>query len=303
MFSRAKTSAAVAVVSALVATTTLAQERDFSNVEINATHVAGGVHMLTGAGGNIGVSVGDDGLFLIDDQFAPLTDKILAALAEISDEAPQFVLNTHWHFDHTGGNENLGEAGVFIVAHHNVRERMSVDQVMEAFDLTVEASPPAALPDITFGDAVTFHLNDETLHAVHVPTAHTDGDVIVHFASANVVHMGDVFFNGAYPFIDVGSGGTLGGVIAAVESTLERVDEATKIIPGHGPLADRGDLESYHDMLSTVRQRVADAVAAGQSEEEILAANLTSDLDEAWGGNADRGQALVRVALATLSDN
>ena len=210
-------------------------------------------------------------------------------------------LNTHWHFDHTGGNENLGNAGVFIVAHDNVRERMSVDQVIEVYDLTVEAAPPAALPDITFGDALTFHLNGDTVRAVHVPAAHTDGDVLVRFESANVVHMGDLYFNGAYPFIDVGSGGTLQGVIAGVQRALKLVDDSTKIIPGHGPLATRADLENYLGMLETVRQRVVEAKQAGQSDEEILAANLTHDLDAAWGGNAD-GQALVRVALQTSAD-
>lgn len=288
------------LVTALLASPIPAQEPGLSDVEIETVPVAEGVYMLVGSGGNIGVSVGEDGVFLIDDQFAPLTEKILAALAELSDQPPQFVLNTHWHHDHTGGNENLGRAGVFIVAHDRVRERMSVDQVMETWGRTVPAAPPQALPDITFGDAVTFHLNGDTLHAFYAPAAHTDDDVMVWFESANAAHMGDAFFNGTYPFIDVESGGTIDGVIQAAERMLELADDATRIIPGHGPLGSRTDLESYLTMLTTVRQRVASALEAGQTGPEIIAAKLTSDLDAEWGGDAERGQRLVGVVVQTI---
>ncbi|MBT8487910.1 MAG: MBL fold metallo-hydrolase, partial [Gemmatimonadetes bacterium] len=181
------------------------------NVQIRTQQVADGVYMLMGQGGNIGVSVGDDGVFIIDDQFAPLTDKILAAIAAITDEPVRFVFNTHWHGDHTGGNENMGEAGALIVAHDNVRERMSTEQVLERIGRpvsTTPASPAGALPVITFSEDVSFHINGGQLHAFHVSNAHTDGDAIVHFVSANVVHMGDTFFRDRFPFIDTASGGS-----------------------------------------------------------------------------------------------
>src|SRR5919109_689033 len=176
---------------------------NLDTVQVSSIHVAGGVYMLAGAGGNIGVSVGDNGVFVVDDQYAPLTPKILAAVKAIRDEPVRFVLNTHWHGDHTGGNENMGAAGAFIVAHENVRKRMSVEQFIEMFNMKVPPSPVGALPVVTFTDAVSFHLNGDDIHAFHVPPAHTDGDAIVYFRTANVVHMGDVYFNGMYPFIDL----------------------------------------------------------------------------------------------------
>jgi glyoxylase-like metal-dependent hydrolase (beta-lactamase superfamily II) len=256
----------------------------FRDVQIKTTAVAEGVYMLEGRGGNIGVSVGPDGVFMIDDQFAPLTGKIQAAVAELSDKPIRFVLNTHWHGDHTGGNENLGEAGSVIVAHDNVRKRMSVEQFMEAFSRTVPASPLAALPVITFADSVTFHLNGDEIQVFHVPAAHTDGDSIVHFKKADVLHMGDTFFNGTYPFIDVGSGGSIEGVIVAAEASLLRTGPGTRIIPGHGPLATVDDLRAYRRMLMTVRDAVAKMRAAGKSRDDVIAAKPTADLDEQWGG-------------------
>lgn len=261
-----------------------AQDQDFSGVEI-VSHLAGdGVWMLEGAGGNIGVSAGEDGVFLIDDQYAPLTDKIRAAVAKINDKPIRFVLNTHWHGDHTGGNENLGKGGVLIVAHENVRKRLSVDQFIERFNRTFPASPKVALPVITYNDSVTFYLNGDEIHAFHVPPAHTDGDSIIHFRKANVLHMGDVFFNGGYPFIDLGSGGSATGVLGAVEQALALVDENTKIIPGHGPLGDRASLVAYRDMLKTSIDGVKALVDAGKSLEEVQAAKPTAQFDEKWGG-------------------
>jgi len=277
-------SLALALLLAAAAAPAAAQGQDFSDVEI-VTHLAGeGVWMLVGAGGNIGVSAGEDGIFLIDDQYAPLTDKIRAAVGKINDKPIRFVLNTHWHGDHTGGNENLGEAGALIVAHENVRQRMSVEQFMERFDRTVPASPEVALPVVTYEDGVTFHLNGDEIHAFHVAPAHTDGDSIVHFRKANVLHMGDVFFQGGYPFIDLGSGGSAPGVLAAVEQALELADGSTKVIPGHGELSDKAGLTQYRDMLKTAIERVEKLVAAGKSLEEVQAAKPTEDLDERWGG-------------------
>lgn len=244
------------------------------DVEIETIEVAEGVYMLMGRGGNIGVSVGDDGVFLIDDQFAPLTDQILAALAEITDESVRFVFNTHWHGDHTGGNENLGEAGALIVAHDNVRERMSSDQVLQRIGqerTTTPASPAGALPVVTFSEDVSFHINGGELHAFHVEHAHTDGDAIVHFEGANVVHMGDTFFRGRFPFIDTASGGSIDGLIEAVGRALSVMDAETRIIPGHGDLAGREDLRAYADALKEMRAVVGELMARGMSLEQIQA--------------------------------
>jgi cyclase len=261
----------------------LGAQQQMDDVQIEVVPVGEGVHMLTGRGGNIGLSAGADGVFLIDDQYAPLTEKIVAAVRSISTEPIRFVLNTHWHGDHTGGNENLGTAGSVIVAHDNVRQRMSVEQFMAAFDRRVPASPVAALPVITFSETVTFYLNGDTLHVFHVPHAHTDGDVIIHFRRANVLHMGDTFFNGRYPFIDVGSGGTVNGVIGAAEAALAVANDATRIIPGHGTVGGRAELAAYRDMLVAARDRIGQAKAAGQTLEQIRAAKLMADYDATWG--------------------
>jgi len=277
-----------AVVAALILAASpiprLAAQQDMSDVEIETHLVSDGVWMLVGQGGNIGVSAGEDGIFLIDDQYAPLTEKIRAAVAKINDRPIRFVLNTHWHGDHTGGNENLGTAGALLVAHENVRERMSVEQFMERFDRTVPASPEAALPVVTYTDAVTFHLNGDEIHAFHVAPAHTDGDSVVHFRKANVLHMGDVFFHGMYPFIDLGSGGSAQGVLDAVNRALELADAETKVIPGHGPLADKPALTAYRDMLADVIGKVEALAAEGKSLEEVQAAKPSAAHDEALGG-------------------
>jgi glyoxylase-like metal-dependent hydrolase (beta-lactamase superfamily II) len=259
------------------------QERDFSKVEVVPEKLAEGVYMLTGEGGNIGVSVGEDGVFLVDDQYAPLTERIKAAVAAISSKPIRFLLNTHWHGDHTGGNENLGKAGVVVVAHENVRKRMSVEQFIEALNRKVPPAAKAALPIVTFTDAVTFHINGDEIQGVHIPPAHTDGDTLIRFTRANVVHMGDCFFNGRYPFIDLSSGGSFEGVIAAADRVLALADAGTKIIPGHGPAADKAALQAYRDLLATVRDRVKPLVAAGRSLDEVKAAQPTREWDATWG--------------------
>jgi cyclase len=259
-------------------------QQDFSKVEVTSEKVAEGVYMLKGGGGNIGVSIGADAVFVIDDQYAPLTPKIKAALATLTDKPVRFVFNTHWHGDHTGGNENMAQAGALIVAHENVRKRMSTDQFIEAFGSKVPASPAVALPVVTFTDDVTFHLNGDEIHAVHVPPAHTDGDAIVHFRKANVIHGGDVFFNGLYPFIDLSSGGSVAGMIGGADRMLALANDTTRIIPGHGPLGMKADLKAYRDMLATIRDRIAAMVQAGKTVEEVTAAAPTADLDAKWGG-------------------
>ena len=266
-----------------LATFSAAAQQDFSKVEVKAEKVADGLWMLTGAGGNIGVSAGPDGVFLVDDQYAPLTDKIKAAIATVSDKPVRFVVNTHWHGDHVGGNENLGKAGAVLVAHENVRKRMSKEQFIKLFNRTVPASAAAALPLVTFAESLSFHLNGEDIDAIHVPPAHTDGDVVVFFHKANVIHAGDLVFNGMYPVVDLSSGGSVDGMIGAADRILAAGDAATKIIPGHGPLATKADVKAFRDMLAASRDAIQPLVKAGKTLDQVKAAKPTAALDEKWG--------------------
>ncbi len=250
-------------------------QEDFSKVEIRTEKLADTVYMMTGSGGNLGVSVGEDAVFVIDDQFAPLTAKIQAAIANLTSKPVKFVLNTHWHFDHTGGNENLGKAGAIIVAHENVRKRLSTEGFIEFLGMKTKPEPKVALPVITFTRDLTFHLNGDELVVSHAPRAHTDGDSIVRFAKSNVVHMGDTFFNKLYPFIDTSSGGT--------DGVLKTVRDDTKIIPGHGPLASKADLKAYRDMLAAVSGNIRGQIKAGKTVEQVIASKPTAKYDEVWG--------------------
>ena len=280
-----------------------APAQDFSKVEIRAEKLSETTYMLVGAGGNIGLSVGDDAVFVIDDQFAPLAPKIKAAIARITPKPVQFVLNTHFHFDHTGGNEAFGKDGALIVAHDNVRRRMSRDQLISFVTSSSPqpASPKVALPVITVAGEITFHINGEEVHAFHVPRAHTDGDLIVHFRKSDVVHMGDVYFNGSYPFIDVSSGGSADGVLAAVDRVLALATEQTKIIPGHGPLATRADLLAYRQLLATVVQRIRDLRRAGKSDDEIRSAKPAADFDARYGNGFIKPETFVQLMLAAIA--
>jgi cyclase len=273
---------------------------EFDDINIKTIKVANGLYMLMGKGGNIGVSVGKDGVFMIDDQFAPLTKKIKQAIAKISDKPVRFIINTHWHFDHTGGSENFGKEGVVIVAHDNVRERMTKDNFIKAFNKKVPASPEIALPVITFSDEITFHLNGQKIEVVHQSNAHTDGDSIVLFKAANVIHMGDIFFNKMYPFIDSSSNGSIDGVIRTVEHVLTIANDKTVIIPGHGPLGDKKALVKYRDMLVTVKSRMQKLIKKGRSLEEIVAMKPNADIDGEWGNGVLSPELFLSVLHSTM---
>jgi glyoxylase-like metal-dependent hydrolase (beta-lactamase superfamily II) len=278
-----------------------AQQQDYSKVQIQTIPLRDGVAMLMGAGGNLGVSYGEDGVFLIDDQFAPLTDKIKAAISKLDKKPVRFVINTHWHLDHVGGNENFGKAGAVIVAHENVRKRMSVDQFMKAFNTKIPASPKVALPVITFTQDITFHLNGDELEVFHLKNAHTDGDAVVWFRKANVLHTGDLYFEGLYPFIDIESGGSIDGMIAAVTSLLPLIDENTKVIPGHGPLSNKAELTTYLETLTIIRDRINKLVQEGKSREEVVAAKPTADFDAKLGKGFLTPEQFVSIVYMDLS--
>ena len=243
--------------------------QNYDSVEIKTTRLTESIYMLEGAGGNIGVLVGNDGIIIIDDQFAPLTEKIKTALSKISDKPVKFVINTHFHGDHAGGNENFGRQGAIIVAHNNARKRLSVDYFFEAFKQTQKATSYEGLPEVTFGDSVTFHMNGETVHVFYAKNAHTDGDVIIHFKESNIIHCGDVFVRYGFPFIDQGAGGTIDGMIKAIERLIAIVNDQTKVIPGHGAMSTRKDLIDYKNMLVTVRTRITDGIKQGKTLQQI----------------------------------
>jgi len=290
--------AAIAATVSLCHVPTRLVAQNFDTVQVTSTRLADNVHMLVGSGGNIGLMVGSDAVFVVDDQFAPLTPKILAAIKAITPQPVRFVLNTHWHFDHTGGNENMGQAGALIFAHENVRKRMSTDQFIEAFKLKQPASPRGALPVVTFTDTVSFHLNGDSVVVFHVAPAHTDGDAMVMFTKANVVHTGDVFVSAGFPFVDRSSGVTIHGIIAATERLLTVTDAQTKIIPGHGPLADRTRLKAYHDMLVVMRDRMRKEIAAKHTVDQVLASKITAEYDTEWPNGRER---FLRILFQELS--
>ncbi len=246
-----------------------AAAQDLTNVTIKVERIAPGVAVLFGAGGNIALSYGADGNLIVDDQFAPLSDRIVAAIAIVDPDPVRFVINTHWHYDHTGGNENFGKRGSVIVAHDNVRTRMAAGQLLRGSPIA--PAPGVALPVVTFGDGVTMHVNGDDIHVEHVANGHTDGDSLVHWRKANVLHTGDTFVRTGYPFIDRESGGSIDGLIAAATRGLAFANATTRVIPGHGEVASRTDYAAYRAMLVDVRAKVAAGIAARRTKAQIVA--------------------------------
>jgi glyoxylase-like metal-dependent hydrolase (beta-lactamase superfamily II) len=284
----------------LAGTVTAVAGEHWDSVKIETVPVATGIYMLTGEGGNIGVSIGRDGTLIIDDQYAPLAAKIGDALETLDGGSPRFVINTHWHGDHAGGNEAFAGSGAIIVAHQRVRQALQEERSIPLFDMHKPPSPRAALPVVTFDEHLTLHWNDQDIDLRHAPAAHTDGDAIVHFRTADVLHMGDTFFNGFYPFIDVDSGGSIRGMIAAAEQGLALAGADTKIIPGHGPLANRADLVAYRDMLVAAEAAIGALRAAGKTPDEIVAARPTAELDAEWGDGFLAPDVWVRIVAGGM---
>jgi glyoxylase-like metal-dependent hydrolase (beta-lactamase superfamily II) len=252
----------------LAAATSFAQDR-FADVEVKSLAVSGSVHMLVGAGGNIGVSAGDDGVLMIDDQYAPLAEKISAAISEITSQPKRFVINTHYHGDHVGSNAFFAQnKGVTIFAHENVRIRLASGEDVN----------PAMLPVVTYEDGIKFHMNNETIHVFHLADGHTDGDSAIWFEEPDVLHTGDLFFKDMFPYIDLGAGGSVAGYIQSVETLLSKIDDDTKVIPGHGALADKADLQRFVDMIQETYAYVQSKKAEGLSEQAVL----DMGLEEKW---------------------
>ncbi len=284
----------------LAAAPALAQAPDFAKVTIKTQAIAPGIAVLFGEGGNIGVSAGPDGTILIDDQFAPLTPKIVAAVAAMGAPPVRFVLDTHFHFDHAGGNENFGKAGAVLIAQDNARARLAAGGTIKAAGITIPPAPAPALPVATFGETMTLHLNGDTLSLVHVANAHTDGDTIVKFQKANILHTGDVFVRYGLPFIDADSGGSIQGMIAGCDRILALSDDRSKIIPGHGEVASRADVAAYRAMLVTIRDRVAAGIRAGQPIAVIKAGKPAAEWDKDPKAFI-KGDGFVETVFANLS--
>lgn len=276
-----------------------AQDR-FAKVEIKTQKLTDNIYVLFGAGGNIGVLIGEDGVIMIDDQFAPLSEKISAAIAKISSEPVKYLLNTHWHGDHSGGNENFAKKGAMILAQHNVRKRMAEGMTRSPERVTPPA-PAIALPVITFSDEMSLHVNGEDILAIHVHNAHTDGDAQIFMPKSNVLHMGDTYFKGRWPFIDLQSGGSIDGYITALNHALFLVDEETQIIPGHGSMSNRAELMAYRDVLATVRTRVKKALSNGMTLGAIKAANYLKEWED-WGTGFINNDVFIETVVKSLSE-
>jgi cyclase len=273
--------------------------QDFSKVEIKATKVAGNVYMLEGSGGNIGVSVGPDGILIVDDQYAPLADKIKAALKTLGEGKLKFILNTHYHGDHTGGNIAFSPDAP-IIAQTNVRKRLSEEQKSKLFNRTTPASPKEALPVITFDNAVSVFFNGEEIKVIHFPHGHTDGDSVIFFTGSNVVHMGDDFFYGRFPFVDLEAGGDVEGMTKNIGDIISKLPAGVKIIPGHGPLSDADGLKAFHNMLVQTTDIVRKRMAAGKTLDQIKAEGLPEEW-KTWGSGFIKTDVWLTLVYNSLS--
>jgi glyoxylase-like metal-dependent hydrolase (beta-lactamase superfamily II) len=295
---------AAATGGALCCSLAAAQPRiDYSKLEIETTDLGGGVYLLGWQGGDSLILVGDEGVLLVDTSVAPMGDKIKAAIAKVSDKPIRLIINTHAHADHFGANEALAKGGAMIVGHANLRERMAKGQYLAAFNQTIPPSPPAALPTVTYADAMTLHFDGETVQLFHPPNAHTDSDTLVHFKRANVIHAsGTIGGDGGYPFFDMSSGGSLAGTIVAEDKMLSLADDKTRIVADEGDPASTQTLKASRDMLVTLRARVQKLIDEGKSEDEAVAAKPTKDFDAQWvhQGNFVTGDAMTRLAYQSL---
>ena len=274
---------------------------DWSRTPVEDRDLGHGVHMLESFGGNIGVLAGDQGILLIDAEWPQLHDKVLAAVSHISKQPIRYLVNTHWHWDHVGGDGLFGKAGVVIFSSEQTREYIEKAQASTASAAGVPYAPDrAAIPVVTVNNGVKFHMGGQTVEIIHVPPAHTNGDLIVHFIEADVIQTGDTFFHGFYPDIDQPHGGTIDGMIALYDTLYKMSGPNTKIIPGHGPVANREDVREYQAMLREVRKRVAKAVAAGMTEEQLVALHPLDDLDRKWGGNLIKQPYLLGIVYEEL---
>lgn len=275
---------------------------DWSSTPVEDHDLGHGVHMLESFGGNIGVLAGDQGVLLIDAEWPQLHAKVLAAVSKISTQPVRYLVNTHWHWDHVGGDGLFGKAGVVIFSSEQTREHIEKAQAAKSPPGSPYAPDPAAIPVVTVNNGVKFHLSGQTVEIIHVPPAHTNGDLIVRFVEADVIQTGDTFFHGFYPDIDQPHGGTIDGMIALYDTLYKMSGPDTKIIPGHGPVANREDVREYQGMLREVRKRVAKAVAAGMTEEQLVASHPLDDLDKKWGGNLIKQPYLLGIVYEELKD-
>jgi glyoxylase-like metal-dependent hydrolase (beta-lactamase superfamily II) len=274
--------------------------QDYAKMEVTPIKLNDTTWVLSGAGTNLALSVGPDAVFIVDDNLVQMSPAVRAAIAKVTDRPVRFVFNTHWHYDHVGGNEMLGKEGATIVAHENVRKRMSTEQFMEFLNERIKASPAVALPVVTFTSDMAFHLNGEEISVFHVARAHTDGDAIVHFKKGNIVHMGDVY-NRSYPFIDTSAGGTIDGVIAAIDHVIGRIDDKTLVIPGHGKRANKADLVEYRNMLATIGGRLKGMMKEGKTLEQAIAAQPTKEFDDKWKSGFLPPERFVKMVWQNLA--
>jgi glyoxylase-like metal-dependent hydrolase (beta-lactamase superfamily II) len=293
--------AALASASALALAAASAQEQNFDDAVVTAEELGSGIWLLQQpSGGNMGLSLGADGAIMVDDQFAPLAEKIVAKIREVGGDAPRFIINTHHHGDHAGGNEPFAAMGTTLVAQDNVRARLMTEQASPLGGAPTPAAPPAAWPVVTFAQSVTFHMNGQNIHVIHTPPAHTDGDSIVYFEEANVLHAGDLFIRGGYPLIDVAAGGSLGGFVDAQTAAIGEINADTKVIPGHGPLSTLADLTASRDRLAQFRDILAPLAASDLSIEDIIANQPLDGYNDGYTGGLITTEGFIAAAVTAM---